>query len=175
MNAATTVTEVVKQGYRALLHLTDWASYVILATMAIVVCVDILCRYLLGFSTQIAEEVASLGLVSLIFVSLPGAFHDNAFLRVDALYRLFSGRLKSALDLLFHLAAVAVTVIYSVYVGKLVADSFAKDIRSDTFLGTPNFLPQSAMFFGLCVLLVALVAGILRSTARSETAPSNDD
>lgn len=158
------------QGYRVLIRLTDWVSYIILASMAIVVCVDILCRYFLGFSTQIAEEAASLGLVALIFLSLPGAFEDDAFLRVDVLYRWIDGRLKQGLDVIFHVAAILATLVYIVSLGRLVVSSFTKGIHADTWLGTPTFLPQAVMTFGIGVLLVALVAGLLRVIGRMRSA-----
>lgn len=160
MTAAT--AHLLKQGYRALLLFTDWASYLVLAMMAIVTSIDIFCRYFLGFSIQISEEVASLGLVALIFISLPGAFEDCAFLRVDALYKYARGRLKVALDFFFHLVSLAVTLVYLVYIAKLVANSFRTGVHADTSLGTPNYLPQSAMAFALCALLVAIVVGLTR-------------
>jgi TRAP-type C4-dicarboxylate transport system permease small subunit len=159
-----------------LLRLADGASCLVLASMAVVVCVDVFCRYTLGFSTQIAEEAASLGLVSLVFFSLPGAFRDGALLRVDALYAHLSGRLKDRLDALFHLIAFAVTLIYLVQLGRLATGSFAQGIRSDTALGTPNYLPQAVMVFGLVVLLGAITAGFFRTLAhfRSGAAPAKD-
>ena len=158
---------MAKRAYRVLLRLSDWVSYAILATMAVVVSVDVLCRYFLGFSTQVAEEVASLGLVTLMFVSLAGAFDDGSFLRIDAFYARTSGRLKRSLDVLFHLLAVGVTVVYCIFVGKLVLRSYATGVHADSYLATPNYLPQAAMLFGLCALLVAIVAGLIGLKTRA--------
>lgn len=157
---------LAEQGYRALLRLTDWISYLILAVMAAIVCIDVLSRYLFGVSTQIAEEVASLGLVALIFFSLLGAFHDNAVLRVDALYRLIPLPLRRPVDIAFHLTAIGVTLVYVIYVGRLALNSFRAGIVSDTALGTPNYLPQAAMALGLCGLLMAILAGLVRLLTR---------
>ncbi len=152
---------MAKRTYRGLLCLSDWVSYVILATMAVVVSVDVLCRYFLGFSTQVAEEVASLGLVALMFVSLAGAFDDGSFLRIDAFYARTNGRLKRSLDVLFHLLALGVTAVYCIFVGKLVLRSYTTGVHADSYLATPNYLPQAAMLFGLCGLLVAIFAGLI--------------
>lgn len=164
----------MEQAYRGLLHITDWASYLLLATMAVVVCVDVLCRYLLGFSTQISEEVASLGLVAMMFVSLPGAFEAGAFLRVDIAYIKLSGRLRRLLDILFHLAAFAVTAVYVVYVVRLTASSFTKNMHSDSLLATPNYVPQAAMVIGLGALLLSVLAGLVRCFHRREEKAGND-
>ncbi|MEZ5936463.1 MAG: TRAP transporter small permease [Alphaproteobacteria bacterium] len=160
------------RGCAALIRLTDSASCLVLASMAVVVCVDVVCRYALGFSTQIAEEAASLGLVALIFLSLPGAFRDGALLRVDAVYSHLASGLKNLLDVLFHLIALAVTLVYIVQLGRLAAGSFAQGIRSDMALGTPNYLPQAVMVLGLVVLLGAIVAGFLRTLRHLRNSPS---
>lgn len=164
-----------RRGYKALLVLADWASYAILAGMALVVSVDVACRYFLGFSTQIAEEVASLGLVALMFVALAGAFEDDSFLRVDVCYNIMPAGLKQVLDPVFHLIALAVTVTYIIYLGKLVTNSYLKDIRSDSIIGTPNYLTQSVMVFGLGVLGVAILAGLARALAGTRSAARYGD
>lgn len=152
-----------RRGIRALLAVTDWASYAVLVTMALVVCLDIGCRYLLGRSIQIAEEVSSLGLVSLIFLSLAGAFQDGHFLRVDALYGRLPASVKRAVEPIFLAIGIAVTSIYIYFLARLVQNSFVKTIRSDTVLGTPNYLPQTVMVIGLAALLIVLAASFIRA------------
>jgi len=149
------------RGLRVLLALTDWASYLVLAIMVLVVCVDLACRALLGFSIQIAEEISSLGLVCLMFLSLAGAFHEGGFLRIDALFPLLPPLLKRILEPVFLLIGIAVTAVYIYYLAGLVGNSFAKNIRSDTALGSPNFLTQSVMVAGFCALAVVLVAAFV--------------
>lgn len=147
----------MERGLRALLQLTDWACYLVLTTMAVVVTVDVAVRSILGYSTQIAEEVASLGLIALIFLSLPGSFKDNGFLRIDALYSTVGGSLKSLLTYGFHLIAMGVTSVYIFYVGKLTVSSYQNGIHEDSFLATPKYLPQISMLAGLVILLLVIV------------------
>lgn len=163
----------VQRGLTALLAIADHATHVILAVMAVVVAVDVGCRSFLGFSTQIAEEVASLGLVALIFLSLPGAFRDNALLRVDALYSLVPKRARRVADALFHLLALGVTGIYCVYTLRLALDSFRSGVHSATHLGTPNHIPQFLMTWGFLLLGMVILAGLAallsdRQTERGE-------
>ena len=145
-----------------LLTVTDALCYVILAVMALSVTAEVLSRYLLGISLQVAEEVASLGLVCLIFLSLPATFRDQGFLRIDAIYGRFSPCAKRALGIVFHLAAAGVSGIYVVQFARLTWDSFQRGTRSDMALATPNYVPQIAMLAGMALLVLVIAVGLVR-------------
>lgn len=153
------------RGLRGLLAATDGVAKAALVAMAAFVCLEVLCRALLGTSTQMAEEVASLALVLLLFLGLPGAFADDALLRVQALHDRLGGRARRIADLLFLAAALAVTLVYLWQAVLLALSSRAKGIVTDTVLATPVFLPQIAMAAGLAVLALAILARLVR-TAR---------
>jgi TRAP-type C4-dicarboxylate transport system permease small subunit len=155
-----------EQGYKTLLAVADWASYAILCMMAVVITVDVVCRFFFGFSIQIAEEVASLSLIAVIFLSLGGAFEEDSLLRVDAFYGPLPEGVKRVLDPAFHLMGIAVTGLYIFYLSRLAINSFSRDIRANSDLASPNYLPQSVMVLGLCLLAIALVVGLLRSLTR---------
>jgi TRAP-type C4-dicarboxylate transport system permease small subunit len=155
-----------EQGYKALLVIADWASYAILCIMAVVISVDVVCRFFFGFSIQIAEEVASLSLIAMVFLSLGGAFEEDSLLRVDAFYNPLPEGVKRILDPAFHLMGIAVTAFYIFYLSRLALNSFSRDIHANSDLASPNYLPQSVMVLGLCLLALALVVGLLRSLTR---------
>lgn len=152
----------LERAYQGLLLLSNGCCHLILIVMTLVIGMDVGCRYVLGFSTQIAEETASLGLVALIFLSLPGAFDEGLFLRIDIAYARLSKRLRRLADFAFHLTAVAVTSVYLWFVIKLALNSYKSGMRADTYLATPNYLPQTAMALGLAALLIAILAGLVR-------------
>lgn len=147
---------------RALLGAADYACYGILAVMAFVVTADVLSRYILGASLQIAEEVASLGLVCLMFLSLGATFREQGFLRIDAIYGRLTGRPRRYLLILFHIVALVVTAIYTVNLGGLALDSFERGTRSDMALATPKYLPQTAMVIGMALLGLVIILGLVR-------------
>lgn len=129
--------------------------------MALVVCIEVLCRWLFGFSIQIAEEAASLGLVTLTCLSLAGAFRNGHFLRVDALYSVFPQPVRAALQHVFLLAGAAVTLVYLWQLIRLTVDSFRRGIRSDTALGVLNWIPQAVMVGGLAMLLIVIASSFV--------------
>lgn len=146
----------------SLLAAADLACYGALAIMAFVVTADVLSRYLFGASLRIAEEVASLGLVCLMFLSLAATFRDQGFLRIDAIYGKLRGLPRRALLVVFHLVALAVTAVYTLHLAGLAWDSFERGTRSDMALATPKCLPQSAMVVGMGLLTVVIVVGLVR-------------
>lgn len=150
---------------------SDWAAKAAVVVMAVVVSVEVLSRALLGASTQVAEEVASLALILLLFLGLPGAFADGAFLRVQALLEALPRRLRRVVDAVFHAAALAVTLVYVRQVWQLARSSWDKGIVTDTALATPIVLPQLAMLAGL-VLLAGVVAARLAQVVLAGAAPA---
>ena len=152
----------------------------VLALMAMVVFIEVMSRSLLGVSTNLAEEVASLSLIVVLFLGLPGAFAQNALIRVDVLYQTFAGRLRAAIDRLFCLIALTVSAVYAWYLFDIARSSFRFGFRSDTALGVPSYLPQSTMVLGIAALAVVATVALLRrapeaKTQGSRTAPGGDD
>ncbi|WP_417770052.1 TRAP transporter small permease [Stappia sp.] len=128
--------------------------------MVVVVTIEVLMRFFIGQSLQVAEEISSLGLVALIFLSLPATFRSRGFLRIDALYRLFSPRVKTSLTRVFLLLSLPVVGVYVWQLAVLAFDSWRRGTRSDMALGMPNFLPQAVMVAGVALLAVVIVAAI---------------
>lgn len=157
----STPKTAVERALSGLLILTDYFCYAILSAMALIVTAEVFSRYVFGFSLKIAEEVASLGLVALIFLSLPATFRDRRFLRIDALYRMLSERAQALLAIAFHIGALVVTSIYVAYLGQLALDSLSRGTRSDMALGTPNYIPQTVMVFGMALLFLVILAGLI--------------
>lgn len=160
------LSKIASRAHRGLLRVCDLVCYLVLATMAIVVTAEVVSRYMLGYSLQIAEEAASLGLVTFIFLSLPGTFSEDAILRIDALYGMLSDGLKNMLGILFSLCALAVTGVYVWQLASLMTDSFLRGNRSDMALGTPNFIPQGFMVAGVVILLLTILAGLLTAVGK---------
>ena len=141
-----------EQGYKTLLVIADWASYAILCNMAVVIAIDVVCRFFFGFSIQIAEEVASLSLIAMVFLSLGGAFEDDSLLRVDAFYSPLPEGVKRILDPAFHLMGIAVTGFYIFYLSRLAFNSFSRDIHAEFRSREPQL--SSAIRHGLGIVPV---------------------
>ena len=166
MERLQTVSEKALPG---LLRLTDFCCWFILATMALTVSAEVVSRYVFNASLNVAEEIASFGLVCFIFLSLPGTFREQGFLRVDLIHSTLPAALKRVLAVVFHAVALVVTSIYVIYLGRLTLDSLAKGTRSDMVLAIPNFIPQIAMVVGTGLLTLVILAGMVRSIVSLRT------
>lgn len=143
----------------------------ILALMAVVVFVEVTSRSVFGISTNVAEEVASLSLIVVLFLGLPGAFSQNALIRVDVLYRALGEQLRGVLDVGFSLVAACVTAVYIWYLADLAGSSFRFGFRTDSALGIPVYLPQSTMVAGVTALLVVVLISLSRRRERDAPEP----
>lgn len=168
------ISEIASRACKVLLKVCDLTCYLILAIMAVVVTAEVASRYLLGHSLQIAEEVASLGLVAFIFLSLPGTFSEDGLLRIDALYGALTSRVRAWLGIVFSVCALAVTGVYVWQLILLVRDSYLRGSRSDMALGTPNYIPQSLMVTGAVILFLAILMGALGATGKDRSGLQDD-
>jgi TRAP-type C4-dicarboxylate transport system permease small subunit len=146
---------------RWLIALCDALACGVLALMAVTVSIEVLSRSVLGISTNVAEELASLGLIVVLFLGLPGAFAQNAMIRVDVLYQLFGGRLRAWADQVLRLIAVAVAAVYLWYLFDMMRSSFRMGFRTDTALGIPVYLPQATMVLGVAALIIVALIALL--------------
>jgi TRAP-type C4-dicarboxylate transport system permease small subunit len=153
---------------RWLIAICDALACGVLALMAVIVSIEVLSRSLFGVSTNVAEELASLGLIVVLFLGLPGAFAQNAMIRVDVLYQSFGRRLRAWVDQVFRLIAIAVTAVYLWYLLDMMRSSFRLGFRTDTALGIPVYLPQLTMVLGVAALIVVALIALLPAARTAE-------
>lgn len=151
----------LEQGLRALLYISDICSYLCLALMMLVIVIEVFSRAVFGTSLNVSEEIASYSLVTLLFFGVSGCFSDNSLLRVDAFYQYFSINTKKRIDLIFKLLSLLITGIYSYYILILSISSFKKNIKSDTLISTPLYIPQYIILIGIIFLFITIAIKII--------------
>lgn len=176
----TARVEAMQTLERWLVAACDALACGVLALMAMVVFVEVMSRSLLGVSTNVAEEVASLSLIVVLFLGLPGAYAQNGLIRVDVLYQTFGGRLRAAMDRVFSLIALTISAVYAWYLFDIARSSFRFGFRSDTALGVPAYLPQLTMVLGIAALAVVAAIALFRRAPEakgqgSRLTPGGDD
>ena len=135
-------------------------SCIALATMLVLITVEVLLRGLFGTSTEISEEVSTYALVALVFLGLPRLMLKDGLLKVDALYDRFSKRAQRCLTVIYSVIALAITYEYTFQIWRLVSSSFRRGTRSTTLLKVPQYIPQSIVLIGLGGLMLALLGVI---------------
>lgn len=138
---------------------------VLVVAMALLICVEVVCRSMFGFSLMFTDEVAGYLLVALVFLGMPVALANGALFRVEFVLARLSPRPRAWLELVFNLLSLAVTLILVRELWRLVADSWTRGVRAPTVLATPLYIPQSLMVLGMATLACVLLLHILRDIA----------
>ncbi|RLC00969.1 MAG: TRAP transporter small permease [Deltaproteobacteria bacterium] len=98
--------------------INQWIEYLLFGmgfTMALIVAVQVFCRYVLNQSLFWSEELARFLLVWLTFLGASSAYYRKVNPGVDFLYIKLPLVLKKASSILTHLASMALFVVMVVY------------------------------------------------------------
>ncbi len=125
-----------------------------------VVGVEIVTRALFNYSFQLSDELAGYMLICLAFFSLSVTQANDGFHRVEVLQGLLSPRLQIVSRILFDLVTLVFASVLIWLFYKLTNSSFRFGSTAPTLLGTPLWIPQTAMVLGMA----AFVASIVRTT-----------
>jgi len=82
------------------------AAYVLLPLMVLVVCADVVARYVFAAPLEWAQEATTLALLLFFAFSLPQTTAVDGHIRVETLYEKFSSRARALADLLGSIAGI---------------------------------------------------------------------
>jgi len=120
-----------------------------LLLMVLLINIEVIGRYFMGFSTLISDEYSAYFFVGCTFLGFTYSFRQGHFLRVGIL----ADRLSSAAQSILHIAAsllgfaLSVVVTYEVFMLTLVSIRF--DSVSIQPSATPLWIPQVLMPLGM--------------------------
>lgn len=138
---------------------------------AVMVCLDVLSRRLLGVTMSGSDEVSGYLFAVATALSMPYALLNRANVRIDAAYNLMSIRLRYLLDL-FGLLLLTVFAGFVTWRAALAVQvTWINGSRAITPLQTPLILPQSAWLAGwllLCLCLLLVLAALIAAGARGD-------
>ena len=147
-------------------RLCKYASEAALIFMLLVIGVDILTRYLLNFSFEIADELGGYMLVVMTFVSLSVCQANSAFHQVELVQARLSPRSRALSAATFDLLSFAFSCLLLWQLVKLEFSSYRFGERAPTYLETPLWIPRLAMAIGVAALLVSIVRTFLAHVRR---------
>jgi TRAP-type C4-dicarboxylate transport system permease small subunit len=128
-----------------------------LSLMVLLVVVEILLR-IFGMSTLISDEFAGYFMVVIVFCGATISFADGKFVMVDALYNLFTGKVKFWVDIVFHIVLITYATLLSIYIWRFNLSSVLLNSKSYSVIETPLYIPQFFMSLGiLCFDLYVLI------------------
>jgi C4-dicarboxylate transporter, DctQ subunit len=150
----------------AIAHAMAWAGIAIIGILPFPIAYDAVARFI-GQPTIWVFEISLYGLVGAAFLVNGMALADGAHFRITALEH-FWPRAKKGLDIAVLLITLvfALTLIFAS--ARFVQYSWNFDIRSNTLLSVPQFLPELALPIGGLALALQTMAQLLRGAMPAE-------
>lgn len=127
----------------------------VLVVMVLLTSAEVVTRTF-NFSFEFVDEVGGYLLSALTFLSLPVALIGGAYHQVEYFHQRFGRRTRAGVDLSFTLLSLLFALVLEWQLWRLVTRSFASDVTAPTLLGTPLWIPQSAMLIGTAALIFSL-------------------
>jgi len=147
-------------------RLCKWTSEAALIIMLVMIGGDILTRYLLNFSFEIADELGGYMLVVMTFVSLSVCQVNNAFHQVELVQARLSARGRALSAAMFDVLSFGFAALLLWQLLKLERSSYRFGEKAPTYLETPLWIPRLAMAIGVAALLFAIARTLLAHVRR---------
>jgi TRAP-type C4-dicarboxylate transport system permease small subunit len=132
----------------------------LLLAMIVMIGAEAIARNVFATSLQITDEVGGYLLVALTFLSMSVSESHGAFHRVELVQMRLSPRMRVVSRILFDLMSLAASALVSWQLIRLALNSWHAEDVAPTPLGTPLWLPQTAMGIGMVLLCLALMRSI---------------
>ncbi len=154
-------------------RLCKYVCVAALAVMLVVIAVDIVTRSLFNFSFEMSDELGGYLLATIAFVSLPVCQANDSFHHVELVQRRLSPRARAMSHVIFDLLSLGFCGLLLWQLWRFEMSSWRFDDHAPTYLGTPLWIPRTAMLLGaaaLCISVVRTLVVDIRKTLRGAPA-----
>ena len=141
------------------------AAEIMLASLAVMVTVEVVTRNLFGISIGIVDELMGYFLVGTVFLGLGQSIREGALLRVDVFVNWLSTPVARFLDRAFAIVGVIVLCIYLYELWQLVGSSYRRGAVSGSTVAIPLWVPQSLMVIGVMLGIIGFLVLVFRPVA----------
>jgi TRAP-type C4-dicarboxylate transport system permease small subunit len=147
---------------------------IVLVAMVLLISVEVVARQF-HFSLEVVDELGGYLLAALTFLSLPVALIGGAFHQVEYVQRRLGPRGRTLAGLTFTVLSLVFCLLLAWQLWRLVTRSFASSVIAPTVLGTPLWIPQSAMLIGVAALIFSLLRVLVRQARALGPQPERHD
>lgn len=133
-----------------------WLSAFCLIGMTVLMLLEVVLRGVFNSTTEHSDELVGYLLVGVSFLSLALCQSRGAFHRVEMVQMRLGPRGQAVSALVFDLLSFAYIALTNWYFVQFVMSSYRREAMASTVLGTPLWIPESAMVLGATMLLIVL-------------------
>jgi TRAP-type C4-dicarboxylate transport system permease small subunit len=150
-----------------------WVSAALLVYIVIHINVEIFMRTVMSTSTFSMDEFVGYAIGSMTFLSLAHTFRSGKHIRVTLLSGALKGRAAMVVDLICIALTFAITAFVARYIWRQLERDWTRGTVSPTLTETPIWIIDAALFAGLVIFLLQLLASAAVCVARREGLGTN--
>lgn len=138
-----------------------WTSAFCTVGMALLILAEVVLRGVFNSTTEHSDELVGYLLVGLSFLSLALCQSRGAFHRVEMVQMRLGPRGQAVSALIFDVVSFLYIALTGWYFLLFVMSSYRREAMASTALGTPLWIPETAMVAGAAMLLIVLGKAIV--------------
>lgn len=145
---------------------TGYAAGLVLLAIIVLTMVEVVSRYVLRNPLILSDELGGYAMVAVSFLGLAYCAQEKGHIRITFIVERLSPRTTGYLriaSLILGLAFISVAAWVS---WQYLADSFARNMRSNSMLMTPLKWPQMAMPIGFTLFALILLGQLVKALQR---------
>lgn len=135
---------------------------VIIVAMVALMNVELISRYIFGYSTRVSEEYSSYMFCAATVAGFYPALMRGRFLRITALLSLVSLKVRAVWEVILGLISTGFSAVVAFQTWDLFAASREFGSISDQYSQTPLMYPQLVLFLGWALLSLGMLLRGLR-------------
>ena len=137
-----------------------WTVFAMLLISFFMLILQVVSRFVFNFPIIWTNEIATLAFMWLIFIGAIGAVFDNDMIRMNMIVEMFGEKTKRAMEIVFQVVFLIVSVISIPY-------SFQLVVKMHILKFDITEIPYSVFYLAGFCFFVACVPGCLRNIRRS--------
>ena len=143
-----------------------WTSAFCMVGMVLLILAEVVLRGAFNSTTEHSDELVGYLLVGLSFLSLALCQSRGAFHRVEMVQMRLGPRGQAISALVFDLLSFGYIALTGWYFVLFVMSSYRREAMASTALGTPLWIPETAMIVGAVMLLIVLGKAVVHDVRK---------
>jgi TRAP-type C4-dicarboxylate transport system permease small subunit len=148
---------------RQLAYAAGYLGSLVLVAIIVLTMAEVVSRYVLRQPLILADEFGGYALVAITLLGLAYCARDKTHIRITFIVERFSPRSAGWVRLVTLALALAFICVAAWVSWQFLADSFARNMRSNSMLMVPLKWPQMAMPVGFTLFALVLLMQLVRA------------
>lgn len=159
---------LIDKAATALNRVAGALAAVLLVYIFLHIITEIVLRSFFQSSTFVLDEFVGYAVAAMTFLSLGYALNEGSLIRVDLVVGSLTGRLRRWVELFCLGSSFGIAGFCAWWVGRDALRNWSRGSVSESIAEVPQWLPVGAVWLGLVLLMIQIIACFLRVAAGGE-------